>query len=45
MIRALRAVAVGIATGLGIFALFAWAFGKGCPIFDPILERDTTQPF
>ncbi len=41
----LRASAYGIATGAALTALIGWAFYKGCPIFDPILDRDPTYPF
>ncbi|WP_272871642.1 hypothetical protein [Mycolicibacterium fortuitum] len=37
----IRALAAGLAAGLTLSALIAWAFAKGCPMFDPILDRDT----
>lgn len=45
MRRALRAAAAGFATGIGVSAVFGYAFYRGCPIFDPILDRDPTYPF
>ena len=39
----IRALAAGTAIGLGIFVTVAWAFAKGCPIFD--VEHDTILGF
>ncbi|WP_272871674.1 hypothetical protein [Mycolicibacterium fortuitum] len=37
----IRALATGSVAGLAIFTVLVWAFAKGCPLFDPILDRDT----
>ncbi|WP_286085429.1 hypothetical protein [Mycolicibacterium porcinum] len=41
----IRALAAGTVLGLAMFAAGLWAFVKGCPIFDPILDRDPIAPF
>lgn len=38
-----RALAAGLAAGLTLSALIAWAFAKGCPIFD--VEHDPILGF
>lgn len=41
----IRGLAAGAALGLAVFAACGWAFMKGCPLFDSILERDTILGF
>lgn len=41
VVPVIRALAAGLAAGLTLSALIAWAFAKGCPMFDPILDSDT----
>lgn len=43
--RPVRAIVVGALLGLGLFGVLARAFVKGCPMFDPILDRDTILGF
>ncbi len=39
----IRALVFGFGTGIIVFAMFAGAFAKGCPIFD--VEHDTILGF
>ena len=41
MIRALAAIAVGVAGGAALSALLSWMFLSGCPLID----RDWNQEF
>ena len=45
MTRAVAALAGGVILGIALFATFALAFAKGCRMFDPILDHDTTHSF